>query len=292
MDLIRQVVEPVVYGVVQGITEFLPISSSAHLRIVPALLGWQDRGAAFTAVIQIGTVAAMLVVFGADLWRALLAWLKSIKTGDRTSLDARIGWGVFVATIPISLLALKLKHYIEGPFRSLYVISASFIFMGLLMLVAENISKKSRKLEDVEIKDGLIVGLWQCMSLIPGMSRSGSTITGALFAGFDRAAAARFSFLMSVPSITLAGIFEAVEYRKQVLGPELVPIIIATVVSFVVGYAAIRWLLKFIQTEGIKPFVIYRVIAGLAILGLCLTGKLDPNEKPEAPAPIKAVVSR
>lgn len=283
MDILKQVVEPIVYGIVQGLTEFLPISSSAHLRIVPALLHWEDRGAAFTAVIQLGTVAAMLIVFGPDLWRAIVAWAKSITTGDRSSVDARIGWGVFIGTFPIVIAGLLLKKYIEGPFRSLYVIAASLIIMAILMGLAEKFGKKDRTLDKTEIKDGLIVGLWQTVALIPGMSRSGSTITGALFAGLDRNAAARFSFLLSVPAITMAGLKELYDNRKEFSGEMLSPVLIATAVSFVVGYFAIKWLLKFLQEKGIGPFIIYRIALGVLIIALCASGQLNPNETPAKP---------
>lgn len=271
------ILQAIVYGVVQGITEFLPISSTAHLRVVPALLGWEDPGAAFTAIIQIGTVLAMLVVFGGDLWRAFLAWGKSLSTRDISSYDAKVGWGVFVATIPIVIVGFLLHKQIETVFRSLYVISGSLIFMGLLMGLAEKFGKKSREIESVTVKDGLIVGLWQCIALIPGMSRSGSTITGAYFADFDRKAAARFSFLMSVPSITAAGLYEAVKEREFLTGSLQTPILVATVVSFFVGWAAIKWLLAFIQQKGIGVFIGYRVVLGLVLITLCASGKLDPN---------------
>jgi undecaprenyl-diphosphatase len=272
-------IQAIIYGIVQGLTEFIPVSSSAHLRLVPALMHWTDPGSAFTAVIQLGTVLAALIYFWRDLSAAFMGWIKSFS-GDKTSIEARTGWAVFWATIIIAIVGKALEKYIEGPFRSLYVIAGSMIVMAILMFVADNRKDNTRTLESVQSSDGVKIGLWQCLALIPGMSRSGSSITGALFGGFDRRSAARLSFLLSIPAITLAGIYEGIKKFKVLAhGGMMTPTIIATIVSFIVGYACISWLISFLSTKGTKPFVAYRIILGVLILILCATGKVDPNPK-------------
>ena len=286
------IIQATIYGIVQGLTEFLPVSSTAHLRVVPALLHWQDPGSAFTAVIQLGTVFAVLIYFWNDLASALKGFLLSIKTGDKTSREAQTGWAVFYATIPISIFGLALHKFIEGPFRSLYVIGSSLIIMGMVMYFVEKKYEGKRTITEVTIKDGIKVGLWQCLSLIPGMSRSGSSITGAFFSGFDKAAATRLSFLMSVPAITLAGDFEGVKEIKHIKSDGmLTPTIIATAVSFVVGYACIRWLIGYVTKNGLKPFVLYRVIAGALIIGLSLANVIDPTAPPKETEPKTQITS-
>lgn len=270
------ILQAIVYGVVQGLTEFLPISSTAHLRLVPTVFNWSDPGSSFTAVIQLGTVLAVLIYFWKDLAGAFTAWIKSFS-GDKSSVEARTGWAVFYATIPIVILGLALHKYIEGPLRSLWVIGGTLIVMGLIMFVADNGKWAKREIDSIQPSDGIKIGLWQCLSLIPGMSRSGSTISGALFSGFDRASAARLSFLMSVPAITLAGLYEgAKDFKKILSGSMLTPTLVATVVSFIVGYLCIGWLLGLIAKKGTKGFVVYRVVLGVVILGFCAAGKIDP----------------
>lgn len=271
------IVEAIILGIIQGASEFLPISSTGHLRIIPSLLGWQDPGAGFTAVIQLGTLAAVLLYFRKDLLNIFTKWAGSIANKElRKESEAKIGWGIFFGTLPIMVLGYLLQDFIEGSLRSLYVVATMLIFMGLLMLVAEKATKATRKFDDVTLKDGLIVGLWQAVALIPGASRSGSTITGALFSKLDRETAARFSFLLSVPSIFAAGIYSLYKHRADILSSGLTATLIATVVSFAVGYASIAFLMSFLQKRGTTPFVAYRVILGLVLIGLLQTGKLDP----------------
>ncbi len=278
MDLLRAVV----YGVVQGLTEFLPVSSNAHLRLTPLLFGWEDPGAAFTAVIQLGTTLAVLIYFRQELRATISGWIASLRGGPKDTPEARLGWAVTIGTVPIVILGVLLKHRIETSFRSLFVIAASFIVMGLVMLVLDR-RPGTRPESDVNPKDGILVGLWQCLALLPGMSRSGSTISGALALGFDRVAAARFSFLLGIPSIALAGFKELWDERKAIGGPLLVPTLVSTVVAFVVGYASIAWLLKIIQKRGVTPFVWYRLALGALLLFLLGTHRLDPSAG-EAPA--------
>jgi len=271
-------IHAIVYGIVQGLTEFLPISSNAHIRIVSAILFKEDPGAAFTAVIQLGTVAAVLIYFARDLWAALTAWARSLGNRElRNTAEAKMGWAVFWGTIPVVVFGLALHEKVETTFRSLYYIAASLILMGIVMLLADMYGKHKRKVEDVEVNDGVVVGFWQVLSLIPGMSRSGSTISGALFAGFDRAAAARFSFLLSVPSVTAAGLYEAYKERHALISSGLMPTLVATVVSFIVGYASIAFLIRYLQKRGIGPFVLYRVVLGVILL-IAISQGVNPDE--------------
>lgn len=262
------------YGLLQGLTEFLPISSSAHIRIAPALLGWDDPGAAFTANIQLGTILAVLIYFRKELVAACSGWWAGLRDQSlRTTSEYKMGTAILVGTLPIILLGFGLKKIIETELRSLYIVAGMLIFMGLLLATAEKFGKRTRDLESVDSRDGFVVGLWQVLSLIPGASRSGSTITGAMFAGFDRATAAKFSFLLSVPSITLAAFYTMFKEREH-LGAMVPELLLANLVSFIVGYACIAWLLKMLQTRSTIGFVIYRVALGALILALLGSGQL------------------
>ena len=269
--------QAIVLGIVQGLTEFLPISSTAHLRVVPALCGWADPGAAFTAVIQIGTLLAVIVYFYRDLSRALSAWASSFGKGKAKSPEAKLGWAVFWGTIPIILFGVLFKDYIKGEFRSIFVIAWSLIVVGILMGLAEISAKHRRKLPNVQTRDGVFVGLWQALALIPGVSRSGSTITGALYAGFDRPTAARFSFLLSIPAVFLAGAYELYDERHSLGAMGAAPIIVATAVAFVVGYLSIDFLMRFLRRHTMWVFVIYRLALGILLLILLAKGILLPR---------------
>lgn len=270
------VVQAIVLGLVQGLTEFLPISSTAHLRIVPALLGWSDPGAAYSAVIQLGTVAAVILYFAKDLGRIIVAFITALASKRPFSTaDARLAWCVGLGTIPIGIAGLLLKKTIETTFRSLYVISASLIVLAIVLFIVERIAPKRRTLADVTLKDGIIVGLWQAVALIPGSSRSGTTITGSLLQGYTREDAARFSFLLSIPATGLAGVFELKHLLEAPERPILM-MVIGTVVSFVSGLAAIAFLLKLLRTRGMLGFVIYRIALGVLLLGLVAAGQLSP----------------
>jgi undecaprenyl-diphosphatase len=264
-------VQATALGIVQGLTEFLPISSSAHLLIVPRLLGWSDPGAAFTAVIQLGTMLAVLIYFWRDIVRIVTTWFRSLFDKDlRHTLDARMGWYVGLGTIPVSVVGLVFDHAIEGPARNLWINASFLIVMGLVLLIAEWAARQKRDVGDLTMRDGLIIGLFQALSLIPGASRSGSTITGGLFLGYTREAAARYSFLLSIPAVVLSGLFEL---RK--VGDGTLPVAgtaVATVVSFAVGYASIAWLLKFLVRHSTLVFVYYRVALGGILFGLLAAG--------------------
>ncbi|KAB8187263.1 undecaprenyl-diphosphate phosphatase [Microbispora catharanthi] len=266
------VLQAIVLGLVQGLTEFLPISSSAHLLIVPKLAGWGDPGAAFTAVIQLGTMLAVLIYFWRDIVRITWTWLRSLWTPElRGDLDARMGWYIGLGTIPISVAGLLFKDAIEGPARNLWLNAAMLIVFGLLLLVADQMGRKKKEVADLNMRDGLVIGAWQMLPLIPGASRSGSTMTGALFLGYTREAAARYSFLLSIPAVILSGLFE-LRHVGDGGGPPVAPTLIATVVSFVVGYASIAWLLRYVARHSTTVFVVYRVFAGTFLLTLLALG--------------------
>jgi undecaprenyl-diphosphatase len=272
------ILQAIVYGVVEGATEFIPVSSTAHLYLVPYVFGWEKPATEFTAIIQLGAIVAVVLYFWKDLSGAAIAWAKSLKGGPKDTVEVKTGWAVFIATAIISVVGFALHNYIEGPFRSLWVVGSSLIVMGLVMIVAEKKASLSRGPDSISNRDGILIGLWQCVALIPGMSRSGSTISGALFGGFDRASAARISFLMSVPAIALAGAYEGVKEIKHLKEANLIaPTAIATVASFIVGYICIKWLMGFIQRRGVVPFVGYRVALGAFVLFMCATGRWDPN---------------
>ena len=271
--------QAIVLGIVQGLTEFLPISSTAHLRIVPAFAGWEDPGAAFTAVTQLGTLAAVLLYFREDLGRIARSWLGSVRHPRRTrDLDARLGWYILLGTIPIGIFGLAFKNQIETGARNLTLIAATLILLGLVLLAAERVGRRTRSVEDVTLRDGIAVGLAQAAALVPGVSRSGATITAGLFLGLDREAAARFSFLLSVPAVVLAGLLEL----KTILdgdavgqGTDLVPLAVATVLAFVSGYASIAFLLRFLVRNSTLVFVVYRIGLGVLVLVLLAAGVIS-----------------
>ena len=270
--------EAIVLGVVQGITEFLPISSTGHLRIVPALVGWEDPGAAFTAVIQLGTTAAVLIYFRDDLWRITRAWLASLRDPSRRrELDAKLGWYILLGTIPIGIFGFVFKDTIETGARSLYLIGSALIVIGLVMLVAEKVATQGREVEQLGPRDAVAIGFAQAVALIPGVSRSGATITAGLFTGLKREAAARYSFLLSTPAIVLSAAFEM---RLFINGEEggdtgALAIVVATVLAFVSGYASIAFLLRFVARHSLSAFVAYRVALGILVLALAGSGAIS-----------------
>lgn len=264
--------EALVLGLVQGLTEFLPISSSGHLRIVPALLGWEDPGAAFTAVIQLGTMAAVLVYFRADLWRIARAWLGELRVPfAHRSTDANVGWFIILGTIPISIFGVALSSQIESGARSLYLIGSALITFSFVMLLAERVGSYRRELSDMDGRDGLFIGLAQALALVPGVSRSGATISAGLIRGLDRGAAARYSFLLSVPAVVLSGLFELKDVGGEG-GAATAPTVIATLVAFVTGYVAIAWLLRYLATHTLSAFAAYRIALGVFVLALTAGG--------------------
>ncbi|MEU1040145.1 undecaprenyl-diphosphate phosphatase [Streptomyces sp. NPDC005551] len=281
--------ESLVLGLVQGLTEFLPISSSAHLRLTAAFAGWHDPGAAFTAITQIGTEAAVLIYFRKDIARIISSWFRSLTDkAMRHDQDAKMGWLVIVGSIPIGVLGVTFKDQIEGPFRDLRLTATMLIVMGIVLGVADRLAardetggkhraaKQRKSLQELSVRDGLVYGVCQAMALVPGVSRSGATISGGLLMGYTREAAARYSFLLAVPAVLASGAFElkdASEGGHVSWGPT----IFATVIAFVVGYAVIAWFMKFITTKSFMPFVWYRIVLGIVIIALVATGALSPH---------------
>jgi undecaprenyl-diphosphatase len=267
--------EAMVLGLVQGLTEFLPISSSGHLRIVPALLGWSDPGAGFTAVIQLGTMAAVLIYFRADLWRIANAWLRELRTPIRQAgQEAKLGWFIVLGTIPISIFGFIFSDQIESGARSLYLIGSALILFSFVMIAAERVGTRQRNLDGMNGRDGVFIGMAQALALIPGVSRSGATISAGLFRGFDRVAAARYSFLLSVPAVVLSGLFELRKVGEDG-APSATATAIATLVAFATGYLAIAWLLRYLSTHTLEVFVVYRIALGVLVLALAATGAIS-----------------
>jgi len=264
-------VQAVVLGVLQGLTEFLPVSSTAHLRVFPAFLGWEDPGAAFTAVTQLGTTVAVLIYFRRDLRRILVTWARSLRDpSKRSSLDARLGWYIGLGTIPIGMFGLAFKDQIEHEARNLTLIGSALIVVGLVLLLAERTGTRERSLDAMTRRDAAVIGLAQATALVPGVSRSGATISAGLFRGLERPAAARYSFLLSVPAIVLSGLLELSDIGAGD-GPGPAATALATVVAFAVGYAAIAWLLRFLATHSTGVFVAYRIFLGALVLALAWT---------------------
>ena len=267
--------QAIVLGIVQGLTEFLPISSTGHLRIVPAFLGWEDPGAAFTAVTQLGTMAAVLLYFREDLWRIATIWLRSLREPElRGTLDARMGWYIGLGTIPIAIFGFVFKDQIEEGARSLYLIGTTLIVLGLLLLLAEKLATHDRPLERINRRDAIVIGFAQAAALVPGVSRSGATLTAGLFLGFDRTSAARYSFLLSVPAVVLSGLFELRKIGDDG-GAGFVPTAIATLLAFIVGYATIAFLLRWLTSHSTAIFVVYRVALGALVIALTAAGTIS-----------------
>jgi len=259
-----------VLGVVQGLTEFLPISSTAHLKVVPVLLGWGDPGVAVTAVIQLGSIAAVIGFFREDLKQVMGASWQAWRSGQWTTPEARLGQAILWGTLPILVAGLGIKLFVpnfdESPLRSLTSIGVVSIVMGLLLGLAERWGSRRRVLSDVVVRDGWLVGVAQTLALIPGVSRSGSTLTAALFDGWKRSEAARFSFLLGIPAISLAGLVELKDAFSAPATGGALPLLVGIVSSAVVSWLAIAWLLRFLQNHSTWWFVGYRVFFGLGVI--------------------------
>ena len=277
-------IEIIVLAIVQGLTEFLPISSTAHLRIVPALLGWSDPGAALSAVIQIGTLVAVLWYFWRDVIRILRAMLADIARGNlATTQDARLGWMIAVGTLPIIVCGVAFQEHIETTLRSLYVISAALAGVAVMLAAAEWVvrrrqaaGRQARDVDHIGWWDAIVIGFAQAAALVPGTSRSGATILGGLCCGLKREAAARFSFLLSIPSVLAAGVFQLVEAREELLASssQAAKLLVALVVTAIVGYATIPWLLAYLRKRTTFVFIVYRLALAALILWLLASGRL------------------
>lgn len=278
--------QAIILGIVQGLTEFLPVSSSAHLRIVPALFGWGDPGAAFSAIVQIGTLVAVLIYFAKDISTISGAVLSGILRGKPfETQEAKTGWMIVVGTIPIVVFGLLFKKNIETTFRSLYWISASLILLALVLSLAEQHVKsrqhkglRGKTMAEIGWMQTIIIGLAQAVALIPGSSRSGVTITAGLFTNLNRETAARFSFLLSLPSVFAAAMLELYVTRHDIMAStgNMVDIAAATLVAGVVGYLSIAFLLNYLHRHTTLIFIVYRLIAGVGVIALLATGKLLP----------------
>ncbi len=269
----EEIFKAIILGIVQGLTEFLPISSTAHLRIIPSFFGWGDIGASYTAVIQVGTMIAIIIYFWRDLTKMTLSFLKSISTRDFKSNETKLFIMISIGTIPIVIFGFLLKDFIRHEFRSMYVMAGSLIFFSIMLFIADRFTKKTVTMDKLTITDGIIVGFFQALALIPGASRSGSTISGSFFRNMTREDAARFSFLLSIPAVLLSGVYELFSQRATLLSGEsaVLSLVIATIVSGMVGYWSIWFLLSFIKKHSLLVFVIYRIAFGVLIIILLST---------------------
>lgn len=265
----------VVLSVVQGLTEFLPVSSSGHLAIVSEVFFGRDAGASFTAVIQIGTEIAVLIYFARDIGRILMAWFGGLFDASKRTSDYWLGWWVILGTIPIGAAGLIFKHYIRGDVRNLWIIATALIVFSAVIAAAEYYGKQTRPIERFTWRDSIVIGVAQCLALVPGVSRSGATISAGLFLGQERAAAARFGFLLAIPAVLASGLFSLPDAfhpegaGMSATGPQL---LVGTLIAFVIGYAAVSWFLKFLVNHGMYWFVGYRVVVGVVVLILLATG--------------------
>ncbi|WP_199528219.1 undecaprenyl-diphosphate phosphatase [Kitasatospora sp. SolWspMP-SS2h] len=268
-----------VLGLVQGLTEFLPVSSSAHLRVFSALAGWDDPGAAFTAVTQLGTESAVLIYFRRDIGAIIKAWTLSLLRKEwRGDPNARLGWYVIVGTLPIGILGKLFQDTIETTLRDLRLIGTTLILFGVILAVADRSRavRHARGVDSLNFKHALVYGAAQSLALIPGVSRSGGTISAGLFLGYSREAAARYSFLLAIPAVLASGGLELLKIGEGP-APAWGPTILATLIAFAVGYAAIAWFLKYISHHSFTPFVVYRILLGITIIALVTAGTLAPD---------------
>ena len=267
--------EAVILGVVQGLTEFLPISSSAHVLIVSQLFGWGDPGAAFTAVTQIGTEIAVLIYFRRDLARILSTWFVSLRRPEvRGSIDARMGWYVIIGTLPIAILGFTFAPVIETAARNLWLVATVLIVFGIVLGLVDRWGAKTKALEALNAKDGLLFGFGQALALIPGVSRSGATISVGLAMGYSRSAATRYAFLLAIPAVLASGLYEATKIGSDV-NVQWGQTILATIIALTIGYLVIAWLIRWVSTHSFLPFVIYRVVLGSVLLVLLATGTIS-----------------
>ncbi len=267
----------IVLSIVQGLTEFLPVSSSGHLRIVSQLFWGQDAGASFTAVIQLGTELAVLVFFAKEIWQILSGWFAGLFNPSKRGFDYRMGWMVIVGTIPVGLAGVLLKDLIRENFRNLWITATVLILFSFVFIFAERVGTKKRGYDELTMKDAVVMGLCQCLALIPGVSRSGGTISGGLFLGLDREVATRFSFLLAIPAVLASGLFSlpdafAPQAGQSATGAQL---LVGSVIGFVLGYISIAWLLKFVSNHSFAWFAAYRIPLGIIVMVLLATGVMS-----------------
>ncbi|AJI78908.1 MULTISPECIES: undecaprenyl-diphosphate phosphatase [Corynebacterium] len=268
----------IVLSLVQGLTEFLPVSSSGHLRIVSTLFWGHDAGASFTAVIQLGTELAVIVYFARMIWQILKGWFIGIANKDKRGQDYRMGWMVIVGSIPIGILGFLGKDLIRDNLRNLWITASMLVLFSFVFILAERMGNKTRSFEELTMRDAIVMGLCQCLALIPGVSRSGGTISGGLFLGLEREVATRFSFLLAIPAVMASGLFSL----KDAFGPTVgqsatgMQLLVGTSIAFVVGYASIAWLLKFVGNHSFEWFAAYRIPVGILVMILLALGVLVP----------------
>lgn len=267
-----------VLSILQGLTEFLPVSSSGHLRIVSELFWGQDAGASFTAVIQLGTEAAVVVYFAKMIWEILTGWFAGWADKSARGHNWKMGWFVIVGSIPIGVLGVVGKDAIREGLRNLWITAAMLIVFSFVFIAAERMGTKKRGFDELTMKDAIIMGLCQCLALIPGVSRSGGTISGGLFLGLDREVATRFSFLLAIPAVLASGLFSLPDAFNPAAGQAASgsQLLVGTAIAFVVGYASIAWLLKFVAHHSFEWFAAYRIPVGLIVMGLLAFGALQP----------------
>ncbi|MEN0104577.1 MAG: undecaprenyl-diphosphate phosphatase [Curtobacterium sp.] len=273
------ILEAIFLGFVQGLTEFLPVSSSAHLRIVGLFLpDAQDPGAAFTAVTQLGTETAVLIYFWRDITRIVKRWFGALGGRvPRNDPDVRLGWLVIIGTIPIGVVGLLLQHSIETTFRSLWIVAIVLIVFGIVLGVLDRIGRKERRIEHMTFGGGILIGIAQVLALVPGVSRSGATVSMGLALGYTRAAAARFAFLLAIPAVFLSGLYEAATSLSDTGAPfGVADTVIATVVAFVVGFVVIAAFMNYISKRSFMPFVYYRIALGIVLIVLLSLGVIQP----------------
>ena len=285
--------EAIILGIIQGVTEFLPISSTGHLTLAGKLMDLigqpnhlisldnPEHWTAFMAVVQLGTLAAVFIYFLKDIINIIASFLKENlkerKSFKSQSLDSRLGWLITIGTVPVVIIGLSFKHLIEGSLtKNLWVISGSLIILAVILFIAEKTAKFKKEIKDITIKDAIVIGIAQSLALIPGSSRSGTTITGGLFMGLKRESAARFSFLLSIPAVFASGLLELKESLPYIHGEMLVNLIVSTVIAGICGYLAIDFLLKFLKKNTTYVFIAYRIILGLIILTLLFNNIIKP----------------
>lgn len=268
----------IVLSIVQGLTEFLPVSSSGHLRIVSELFWGQDAGASFTAVVQLGTEFAVLVFFAKEIWQILTGWFRGIFNKELRGFDYRMGWMIIVGTMPVGIIGFFGRDLIRDGLRNLWITATVLVLFSFVFILAEKYGKKERSFEELTMKDALVMGFAQCLALIPGVSRSGGTVSAGLFMNLDREVATRFSFLLAIPAVLASGLFSLPDAFAPAVGqaasaPQL---LLGTVITFILGYVSIAWLLKFVAHHSFSWFAAYRIPAGLLVMALLAFGVLQP----------------
>ncbi len=271
-------IQVIVLSIVQGLTEFLPVSSSGHLRIVSELFWGEDAGASFTAVIQLGTELAVIVFFAKMIWEIILGWFRGLFNKEKRGQDYRMGWMIIVGSIPIGLVGFFAKDLIRDSLRNLWITAAMLILFSFFFILAERVGSKTRGFDELNMKDAIVMGLCQCLALIPGVSRSGGTISGGLFLGLDREVATRFSFLLAIPAVLASGLFSLDDAFGPTVGQSAtgMQLLVGTAIAFGVGYASIAWLLKFVGNHSFAWFAAYRIPVGVLLMILLALGVLQP----------------